>query len=105
MNSAYISALYPQLNFDVMKEVRPVHWDHREIADDHSVLIFRFAFQVSGSVLLFRLPESDQVKSNVKRVTIDYGAIQEIIKEWFYSYNMTIQVCSLLIMARTKALY
>ena len=59
-----------------------------------------FAFQVSGSVLLFRLPESDQVKSNVKRVTIDYGAIQEKIKEWFYSYNMTIQVCSMLIMAR-----
>ena len=62
-----------------------------------------FAFQVSGSVLLFRLPESDQVKSNVKRVTIDYGAIQNIIKEWFYSYNMTIQVCSLFII--TSAMF
>lgn len=80
-NNAYISAQYPQLNFDVMKEIRALHLDVRTIDENHHVLIFR-------------LPESDQVKSNVKRVTVDYGVFQKILEEDFYEQEMTMQVSS-----------
>ena len=80
-NNAYISALYPQLNFDVMKEIRALHMDVRTIDENHHVLIFR-------------LPESDQVKSNMKRVTVDYGVFQKILEEDFYEQEMTMQVSS-----------
>ena len=62
VNSGYIAALYPQLNIDAMKEVRPVETEFRRIDSELSIL-------------LLRLPESDQVKSNVKRITIDYASI------------------------------
>ena len=62
MNSEYIAGLYPQLNIDAMKEVRQVETKFRRIDSELSIL-------------LLRLPESDQVRSNVKRITIDYASI------------------------------
>ena len=59
VNSGHIKSLYPQLNIDAMKEVRPVDTKLRRISSE--VLI-----------LLLRLPENDQVKSNVKRIGIDF---------------------------------
>ena len=59
VNSGFIKSLYPELNIDAMKEVRPVDTEIRQIRPE-------------VSILLLRLPENDQVKSNVKRITMDF---------------------------------
>lgn len=53
------AAAYRNLNpaIDVLDEIRPVNIETREI-------------ETNQRALLLRLPESDQVKSNVRRITI-----------------------------------
>ena len=56
------AALYPEDNIEVLDEIRPVNIERREIDSNQLGL-------------LLRLPESDRVKSNVRRITIerDFG--------------------------------
>ena len=64
VNSGTIKSLYPQLNIDDMKEVRPVETELQRLNSE-------------VSILRLRLPENDQVKSNVKRITIDFESFLE----------------------------
>ena len=45
--------------FGVLKEVRPVETKFHTVDDNYAYM-------------LLRLPESDQVKSNIRKITIDY---------------------------------
>ena len=76
INSGYIAALYPQLHIDPLKEVRPVDSELRQINDQLSIL-------------LLRLPESDQIKSNVKRISIDSASVLDQLKPLEFEVMMS----------------
>ena len=60
INEGYLKDLYPQI--DTMKEIRPV--DTKELSTWTPEAQF-------PTILTFRLPESNEFKANVKRLTID----------------------------------
>ena len=64
VSKALTAALYPGENIEILDEIHPVNVEVREV-DTTTVAV------------LLRLPENDQVKSNVRRITIerDFGGI------------------------------
>ena len=64
VSKALTAALYPGENIEILDEIHPVNIEVREV-DTTTVAV------------LLRLPENDQVKSNVRRITIerDFGVI------------------------------
>ena len=67
INAGDLKALYPQLDIDPMKEIRPV---------DTKVLNVWQKNNDPPTMLTFRLPESKHFKTNVKRLTIDLSRWQ-----------------------------
>ena len=65
INAGDLKVLYPQLDIDPMKEIRPVDTKMLNV------------WQKTGdppTMLTFRLPEGNQFKANVKRLTINLNS-------------------------------